>query len=479
MASPEPTPSSTSLPPQATVPAAESSPPAPGNPTALEPQRPRLPPQTQIGRYTLDKLIGEGGLGTVYSAHDPLLSRVIAIKLLDIQPEPEQRQAFIDAFLNEARAAAGLNHPHIVTVYDAGVSEKHAYMAMELLKGRDLRELRKDGWRATPEQAALIVRRVADALTYAHSHGIVHRDIKPANIFMVGRTQPRVLDFGIARVMQPATQGRKLPDPLAPTQKESEMAAGSPYYMSPEQARGETVDRRSDVFSLGVVLYELLCDCKPFTGRTLEDISRAVQTLDPPLAHVLDEKVPRGLALIAAKAMAKLPDDRHSSARALAQELRTWLTEHQRTHGMDASGLGYDATQPLPVVQAPPPRWGLQPKARTALMGALALAVAVGAWQVLRPRQPSAAHATAPALAAQKAAAASSPGVVKISASPWAQVEVNGKNMGVTPPLAELTLPHGQHRLTLRNDAFPAYTTTITVVPGQPVNIRHIFDTPP
>ena len=136
----------------------------------------------------------------MFAAHDPLLSRLIAVKTLNVEVADDERESFNAMFINEARAAGGLSHPHIVTVFDAGISDKRAYIAMELLKGRDLRQLRQEGWRATPAQAALIVRRVADALAFAHSKGVIHRDIKPANIFMVGRTQPRVLDFGIARV---------------------------------------------------------------------------------------------------------------------------------------------------------------------------------------------------------------------------------------------------------------------------------------
>jgi serine/threonine protein kinase len=196
-----------------------------------------------IGRYALKHKLGQGGLGTVYAAYDPLLSRLIAVKTLHVEVGSDQRTAFNALFLREARAAARLSHPQIVTVFDAGISDDRAYIAMELLKGRDLRQLRQEGWRPTPAQAALIVRRVADALAYAHGKGVVHRDIKPANIFMTGRTQPRVLDFGIARLAHERDAGNQ------------EVAAGSPHYMAPEQARHQNVDRRADVFSLGVVLY--------------------------------------------------------------------------------------------------------------------------------------------------------------------------------------------------------------------------------
>jgi len=288
-----------------------------------------MPTIGHIGRYALKYRIGEGGLGTVYAAHDPLLSRLIAIKTLNFDLDAEQRSAFNALFLNEARAAAGLSHPNIVTVFDAGVADDSAYIAMELLKGRDLRQLRQEGWRPTPTQAALIVRRVADALSYAHSKGVVHRDIKPANIFMVGRTQPRVLDFGIARVAHQHD-----------SHTGDDVAAGSPYYMSPEQVRQQPVDRRADVFSLGVVLYELLTDQKPFKGKSLAEITNAVLEHEPPLASTLDRNVPKTLAEIAARAMQKDPDHRFRSARSLSRELRHWLEENGQSNDAPEKSTG-------------------------------------------------------------------------------------------------------------------------------------------
>ena len=176
-----------------------------------------MPTIGHIGRYALKYQLGEGGLGTVFAAHDPLLSRLIAVKTLNVKVAEDERESFNTLFLNEARAAGGLSHPHIVTVFDAGISDERAYIAMELLKGRDLRQLRQEGWRATPAQAALIIRRVADALAFAHSKGVIHRDIKPANIFMVGRTQPRVLDFGIARVAHRRKAATRTPAPARRT----------------------------------------------------------------------------------------------------------------------------------------------------------------------------------------------------------------------------------------------------------------------
>ena len=280
-----------------------------------------MPTIGHIGRYALKYRIGAGGLGTVYAADDPLLSRRVAIKTLNLMPsgatsplETDAREPFNAMFLHEARAAAQLSHPHIVTVFDAGLSPQGAYIAMELLKGKDLKQLLADGWRPTPGQSALILRRVSDALAYAHSKGVVHRDIKPANIFMIGRTQPKVLDFGIASIAN-ARDG-------------SGIHGGSPHYMAPEQVRGEPTDRRTDVFSLGVVLHELLTGQRAFDGRSLAEITGAVCEHRPPLAHALAPAVPQALSEIVERAMAKRPEDRYRSARALSRELHRWLEEH-------------------------------------------------------------------------------------------------------------------------------------------------------
>jgi serine/threonine-protein kinase len=489
----------------------------------------QMPTIGHIGRYALKYKIGAGGLGTVYAAHDPLLSRLIAIKTLNLEIAPEERDAFNALFLNEARAAGGLSHPHIVTVFDAGVSDQSAYIAMELLKGRDLRQLRQEGWRPTPMQAAMIVRRVADALAYAHSKGVVHRDIKPANIFMVGRTQPRVLDFGIARIAHQHDGA-------------GDIAAGSPYYMAPEQARQQTVDRRADVFSLGVVLYELLTDKKPFRGSTLSEITTAVIEHKPPRADEVDPNVPTALAEITARAMEKDPEHRYRSARALSRELRHWLDENgnapesvpaeagelppaaRRSRRLTlAAGLAVgvgavlvwlathtaspppaDTIATAPTVSRPAPARPVTPAPAPAPDPAPALAGAPAEAPAVVPapaaEAPSPPPAPAPAtpvrVAAPKAAPpkpapakdvrpardtrvaaapAATTGSVRIAVSPWGNVEVNGAPVGITPPLNELTLPEGRHQVTIRNADFPPFVATVTVVPGQSVNLRHKF----
>ncbi|WP_428417426.1 serine/threonine-protein kinase [Methylibium sp.] len=444
-----------------------------------------LPTIGQIGRYALKYRIGDGGLGTVYAADDPLLSRRVAIKTLNLMPagartplETDAREPFNAIFLHEARAAAHLSHPHIVTVFDAGLSPQGAYIAMELLKGKDLRALLSDGWRPTVGQAVLIIRRVADALAYAHSKGIVHRDIKPANIFMVGRTQPKVLDFGIASVAHARDSGGAV--------------GGSPHYMAPEQVRNEPTDRRTDVFSLGVVLYELLTGHRAFEGDSLAAITGAVCSFTPPSADEVSTTVPPALASIAARAMAKRPEDRPRSARALSRDLHEWLQAHP-----EALQSGEDDA---PAVERRWPQWAF---GGLALLGAGL--IGFGAWHGLASspgsegaaEQPPAAQTTRMAIAPTPAPTAATPttvaapaaattaaqaapiavgsGVLQLAISPWAEVEVDGKVQGLTPPLNQLSLPAGRHTVTLRNSGYAAHAIAIDVVANESVLVKHRF----
>lgn len=482
---------------------------------ASEPASDAASPQAatigHIGRYGLKQRLGEGGLGTVYAAYDPILSRTIAVKTLHLSVVEGDRAALDALFLNEARAAAGLNHPNIVTVYDAGLSEQGVYIAMERLRGRDLRQLLSNGWRPDIVQAAQIVRRVADALSYAHSKGVIHCDIKPANIFMVGRTLPKVVDFGIARVAHgqviPALEG---------------VVAGSPHYLAPEQLRGETIDRRCDVYSLGVVMYELLTHRKAFSGQSLPEIVDAVQNSTPPDVHEVRPEVPASLAAIVHKAMARDPAQRYRSARQLSQELRQWIDHEGGELGDDlptlpawrrpwavgaavaamlAVTIGWwwmsePVTAPVEIAAAPvatsrttpapvPAPVASQPATVTATATEpkptpAALKSEPAPVSKPRPAAPPAAERTARAAKAVPAAPAKpaaplSTGVVQLAIAPWGQVEVNGAPAGVTPPLARLTLPVGEHVVTVRNEDFPPYTARVKVSTDGPVTVRHRF----
>ncbi len=269
-----------------------------------------------VGRYALKQRLGEGGLSRVYTAWDPILSRNLAIKTLELGAVGTVRETLNAMILNEARAVAGLSHPNIVTVFDAGLSERGVYIAMEQLPGRDLRELLAEGWRPDFVRSAKIVRRVADALTYAHAKGVIHCDIKPANIFMVDQRKPKVLDFGIARVAH---------QPGAPMLEG--LITGTPHYLAPEQIRGGPVDERSDVYSLGVVLYELLTGRKAFSGTSLTTITQAVLDGNPVPAHALVPGLPAELSQIASRAMALDPAQRYPSAREMSMAIRRWQAQ--------------------------------------------------------------------------------------------------------------------------------------------------------
>lgn len=456
-----------------------------------------MPTMGHIGRYALKYVIGEGGLGTVYAAHDPLLSRLIAIKTLHVDVTAQDREQFNALFLNEAKAAGSLNHPHIVTMYDAGMTEQGtAYIAMEMLRGKDLRQLLAMGWKPTPAQAALIVRRVADALSYAHHKGVIHRDIKPANIFMVSRTQPRVLDFGIARIRQ----AESLANRDDPQSRFQEIVGGSPYYMAPEQVQYRPVDRRVDVYALGVVLFELLVGRRAFTGNSLEEIADAVLIKPVPLAHEVNPAVPRTLSEIVARAMHRDVDQRTRSARRLSGELRAWLDSAEGESALrDApaspmsassrSGLWYVAAfgWVAALVGGSWMAWqawshrAVDPVPAAVAQSVPSTVASASAGLAPAPKMPSVALESVPVASVTAPASAPSPavvdakGVVKLAISPWGEVWVDGRSAGVAPPLNQLNLPEGEHTITIRNADAPEFRQTVHVQAGKPVRIKHQF----
>ncbi|MFO1272214.1 MAG: serine/threonine-protein kinase [Rubrivivax sp.] len=359
------------------------------------------PTLSHIGRYAVKHRLGQGGLGTVYEAWDPLLSRTVAVKTLQFAVDTATRGSLDALFLNEARLAAGLNHPYIVTIFDAGLSAQGVYIAMERLRGRDLREALQDGWRPDATTSALLVRRVADALAYAHARGVVHCDIKPANIYIARRDKPKVLDFGIARAAHGSAR--------AALSVLDGAIVGSPHYLAPEQLEGSLIDARTDVYSLGVVLYELLTGQKAFDGANLSDIAAAVMAGDATPAHVAQPGVPPELSAVAARAMARKPADRYANAQDMAQDLRRWLE-------------GPALVTPAVAPPAPPAR--SSNRAAWVAGGATLLAAAVfwAAWpqrQTAAPASPPlpAPVASAPAPAPAEAAAASAAASAALAAT--------------------------------------------------------------
>ncbi|HZW24166.1 MAG TPA: serine/threonine-protein kinase [Gallionella sp.] len=265
---------------------------------------------SQLGRYEILGELGQGAMGVVYKARDPLIDRVVAIKTINLGLALEEKEEYEGRFYQEAKAAGRLNHPNIVTIYDVGKSGDVAYIAMEFLQGRELRDIMNDDGRLPVDQVLDIVAQVALGLAYAHEHEIVHRDVKPSNIMVVRDGHVKITDFGIARMASSAVR------------TQTGMVLGSPKYMSPEQVMGKNIDQRSDIFSLGVMLYEMLTGQAPFNGENVNAIMYQTLNAAPPLPNQLNPGVPEMLNFIVAKALAKSVDDRYQNAKDFADDLR-------------------------------------------------------------------------------------------------------------------------------------------------------------
>ena len=266
--------------------------------------------QPQLGRYVIQSEIGRGAMGVVYKAMDSVLERVVAVKTVNMALEREHADKYEARFYQEARAAGGLNHPNIVTVYDAGKAGDVVYMAMEYIEGVELRTLIGEGRQLAVAQALSIAAQVAEGLAYAHERGVVHRDIKPANIMVVANGPVKITDFGIARMRASADL------------TQTGVMLGSPKYMSPEQVIGKRADHRSDIFSLGVILYEMLCGAAPFNGENVTALMYQIVNFAPPAPSAINAGVPEMLDYVIAKMLAKPLEERYQDARELARDLR-------------------------------------------------------------------------------------------------------------------------------------------------------------
>src|SRR3954463_2734118 len=282
-------------------------------------------PRTLGERYQLGELIGRGGMAEVHVGRDLRLGRTVAIKLLriDLARDP----SFQARFRREAQSAAALNHPNIVAVYDTGEEPMPdgtgvgPYIVMEYVQGETLRDVLRSGGRLLPERSLEITEGLLAALDYSHRHGIIHRDVKPGNVMLTPAGQVKVMDFGIARAVADS----------AATMTQTSAVLGTAQYLSPEQARGETVDARSDVYSAGCLLYELLTGRPPFTGDSPVSVAYQHVREAPVPPSQIDPEIGPDIDAIVLKALAKDPADRYQSAREMKADITRVLAGQQAT----------------------------------------------------------------------------------------------------------------------------------------------------
>jgi serine/threonine-protein kinase len=256
----------------------------------------------QLGPYEIRGELGRGGMGVVYRGYDPRLQRDVAIKVLrpDLMADPAVRQRF----LNEARSAARLHHPNLLPVFDVGEADGAPYMVMRFIEGGDLSDALAGRGPLPWSQAEPLLRGLAGAIDHAHAHGVIHRDLKPANVLLGPEHEPLLTDFGIARIADAAGRGLT----------QTGMMLGTPEYLSPEQAYGQTVDHRSDLYSFGVMAYQILTGRVPFEADTPFGVALAHVQSPPPDPRALDPTMPLGRALALQRMMAKQPAERYASA---------------------------------------------------------------------------------------------------------------------------------------------------------------------
>lgn len=338
------------------------------------------PTPTLLGPYRVLGLLGAGGMGRVYRAEEPSLKRQVALKVM--RPELASDPAAKARFVREAQAQAKVEHDHVVAIHRVGADAGVPFIAMPLLKGRTLADALAAEPRLPPGEVIRVGREVAEGLAAAHDHGLIHRDIKPANVWLEGpRRRVKILDFGLARV---GAAGGETPadGPIGTTILGA--VVGTPRYMSPEQARGGPVDVRTDLFSLGVLLYELATGSPPFTGRTTPELLREVIGSDPPPAGVVNPGLPPALSDLISRLLAKAPADRPPSAAVVADELGRLATAAPADDPWQQ--LGDDPAPPPP--RPPAARW-VRPVSLTALAAGV-LAVFLGVVAVVQLLTPPA-----------------------------------------------------------------------------------------
>lgn len=473
----------------------------------------------KLGRYQIVAAIGDNALGATYLGNDPLLKRKAVLQTVRVDPAVAGRSDAADQFLKDIKVVERLSHANIATVYDCGQEGDLAYIATEFLDGRDLRELIVRDQPVPAELAVDIVAGVADGLAYAHRHGVIHQNVSPAHITVLANGGVKLAGFGIAALQTGSQQA-------------DTAFQGTTAYLAPEQFSGKKADARTDIFSLAVILYQLLTGKPPFDGDNAAEVMYRIVRKParwPSRAVRLEH---RGFDFILARALAKLPDDRYPSAIEFAADLRRarelaeraplpWPTgglAQRKSSGSGPPGTSQDEDANGVLASLPPSRRLAFAAAGVALVAGLAF---VG-WNATRPPVPlpmlatpaapaalsvaqstpapdqpapgavpavdsapqQAPSAPPPEIAPAAVAAAASdapppapvkPAMVTLSIAPWGEVFVNNQSRGISPPLTRLELPPGPVRIEIRNTGAPTLVKELNLDAGKTVRLKHKF----
>ena len=390
------------------------------------------------GRYKVLEELGQGSMGIVYKAHDPNLDLILAVKVL--RPECLQGETLVKRFLAEARVLGRLDHPNIVRVYNVDEDHGTVYIAMEFLEGEGLNDLAKRK-RLSPGEIADLGAKIAEALGYAHSKGVVHRDVKPGNILVRSDGKPKITDFGIARIEDTAEHLRT----------QAGEVLGTPAYMAPEQVLSEPVDGRSDIFSLGIILYELCAGERPFRGDSLGAVFQAITQATPVPLSERNPEIPAALAEVVERCLRRNPADRFQSGEELAAALRGCIRKESPAE---------PATKDLPgAARKGTPGWVFA-------VGLAVLAAAGGGiYHFTRGRDaaPPPAAPSAPAAVPKEAAAS-----LRLSTSPaGARVFLDGASKGETPLRVEAT--PGKHEVRIALAGYEEWEAQVDLARGAEV----------
>jgi serine/threonine-protein kinase len=417
----------------------------------------------RIGNFRITDEIGSGGMAVVYKGVQESLQRTVAIKALKTSVSTDEN--VVARFEREATSVASFQHENIITVYDFFREQGALFIVMEFVEGIDLYDL-LDRLKELPSDIAAIVSlQVGRALDYAHFRGVIHRDVKPANIIISNLGTVKLTDFGIAR-----TEASDL--------TQAGVGLGTPAYMSPEQIVGDRLDQRSDIFSFGIVLYQMLTGRKPFVEDEQQSAMQKIRNETPPTPRSLNPQINKELERIVLRCMQKLPEDRYATTQELVIALEQYLASHVNQNyrarllmwlqeqGVFSNDQTSATLHPALIGDylGKVPKLRIRSRARWPLALA-AMAITIGAAGTIAVSELRSRDREARGLATQACApkAVVEPGLLRVLAHPWAHVEIDGKQLRTTPIDAPIPLPPGKHIVRLVNPFFEPFETEVEI----------------